>query len=133
MTVVVSVVAYFCVYNYPATAEFLSEKERQFIQFRLKNDNDSTREEKFTWSAVLDAFKDPKVWLYGLGFHTMSLPLYTLSLFMVRLSSVSRLIASNRSAHHHPTTGILIRASPAPDHPTLRRGIRALHHRSRPI
>lgn len=83
MTVVMSIVAYFWVYNYPATAEFLSEKEREFIQFRLKNDNDATRDEKFTWSAVLDALKDPKVWLYGLGFHTMSLPLYTLSLFMV--------------------------------------------------
>lgn len=83
LTVVVSIGAYFCVYNYPATAEFLSEKERQFIQFRLKNDNDSTREEKFSWSAVFDAFKDVKVWLYGLCFHTMSLPMYTLSLFMV--------------------------------------------------
>lgn len=83
-----SIIAYFWVYNYPATAEFLTEKEREFIHFRLKNDNDSTREEEFTWSAVFDAFKDPKVWLYGLGFHTMSLPLYTLSLFLVSLHCI---------------------------------------------
>ncbi|KAF9883845.1 hypothetical protein FE257_002736 [Aspergillus nanangensis] len=82
LTVIMSVVGYFWVYNYPSTAEFLSEKERAFIQFRLKNDNDAMRDEKFTWSAVMDAFKDPKVWLYGLGFHTMSLPMYTLSLFL---------------------------------------------------
>ncbi|BCS26084.1 allantoate permease family MFS transporter [Aspergillus puulaauensis] len=82
LTVVMSVVAYVWVYNYPATAEFLSDKERSFITFRLKHDNDATREEKFTWSAVVDAVKDPKVWLYGLGFHSMSLPLYTLSLFL---------------------------------------------------
>ncbi|KAI9043146.1 MFS general substrate transporter [Aspergillus affinis] len=82
LTVVMSIIAYFWVYNYPSTAEFLSEKERAFIQYRLKNDNDSTRDEKFSWTAVGDAFKDPKVWLYGLGFHTMSLPLYTLSLFL---------------------------------------------------
>ncbi|KAE8147979.1 major facilitator superfamily domain-containing protein [Aspergillus avenaceus] len=82
LTVVMSVIAYFWVYNYPTTAEFLSEKEREFIQFRLKHDNDSTRAEKFSWTGVLDAFKDPKVWLYGLCFHTMSLPMYTLSLFM---------------------------------------------------
>ncbi|KAH8427129.1 allantoate permease family MFS transporter [Aspergillus melleus] len=82
LTVVMSIVAYFWVYNYPSTAEFLSEKERAFIQYRLKNDNDSTRDERFSWTAVGDAFKDPKVWLYGLGFHTMSLPLYTLSLFL---------------------------------------------------
>lgn len=95
MTVVVSIGAYFCVYNYPATAEFLSEKERQFIQFRLKNDNDSTREEAFSWSAVTDAFKDPKVWLYGLCFHTMSLPMYTLSLFMVCYSFLPSITASD--------------------------------------
>lgn len=83
-TVVMSVIAYFWVYDYPSTAEFLSEKERAFIQSRLRNDNDSMRDEKFSWSGVLDAFKDPKVWLYGLGFHTMSLPMYTLSLFLVR-------------------------------------------------
>ncbi|CAG8071484.1 unnamed protein product [Penicillium salamii] len=82
LTVLVSIIAYFWVYNYPATAEFLSKEEREFIQFRLKNDNDATRDEDFSWSAVQDAFKDPKVWLYGLGFHTMSLPLYTLSLFL---------------------------------------------------
>jgi hypothetical protein len=78
LTVVVSTIAYFWVYNYPDTAEFLTEEEREFIQFRLKNDSDATRDEAFTWSAVLDAFKDPKTWLYGLGFHTMSLPLYTI-------------------------------------------------------
>ncbi|KAJ5159419.1 uncharacterized protein N7482_006423 [Penicillium canariense] len=82
LTIMVSVIAYFWVYNYPATAQFLSKEEREFIQFRLRNDNDSTRDETFSWSAVLDAFKDPKVWLYGLGFHTLSLPLYTLSLFL---------------------------------------------------
>lgn len=79
----VSVTAYTFVYNYPSTAEFLTEEERTYIQARLKEDNDSTQDESFTWSAVLDAFKDPKVWLYCLGFHTMSLPLYTYSLFIV--------------------------------------------------
>ncbi|OOQ88616.1 MFS transporter [Penicillium brasilianum] len=82
LTIVVSVIAYFWVHNYPTTAKFLTNEEREYIQFRLKNDNDSTRDETFSWSAVLDAFKDPKVWLYGLGFHSLSLPLYTLSLFL---------------------------------------------------
>ncbi|KAJ6160614.1 hypothetical protein N7470_004010 [Penicillium chermesinum] len=82
LTVVVSAISYFWVYDYPATAKFLTEKEREFIIWRLKNDSDAIRDEKFTWSAVLDSFKDHKVWLYALGFHTMSLPMYTLSLFL---------------------------------------------------
>ena len=85
MTVLVATGAYFFVHNYPLTAKFLSDKERAFIHSRLKSDSDATRDEAFTWGNVSKAFKDYKVWLYGLGFHTMSLPLYTLSLFLVGL------------------------------------------------
>jgi hypothetical protein len=106
----VSIIAYFWVHNYPATAGFLSKEERDFIQFRLKNDNDSTREEKFSWSAVFDAFKDPKVWLYGLGFHTLSLPLYTLSLFLVGLTCYQvRLLRTDCCLAHHYQGARLLR------------------------
>lgn len=81
-TVVFSAIAYFWVYNWPGTAEFLSKEEREFIHRRLKNDSDAVRNEAFSWESVFKAFKDVKVWLYGLAFHTMALPLYTLSLFM---------------------------------------------------
>lgn len=82
-TIVVAVGAYFFIYNYPDTAGFLSSEERSVIQARLAADSDSTHDERFTWGNVLRAFKDPKCWLYGLGFHTTSLPLYTYSLFLV--------------------------------------------------
>ena len=82
LTVLVSLIAYFFVANYPSTAKFLSEKEREAIHARLASNNDATRNEAFTWTNVSFAIRDPKVWLYGLGFHTMSLPLYTLSLFL---------------------------------------------------
>jgi hypothetical protein len=61
----------------------LNEDERQFIQQRLAFDSDATRDEHFSWAAVIEAFKDINCWFYGLGFHTMSLPLYTFSLFLV--------------------------------------------------
>ncbi|KAI4595635.1 hypothetical protein KJ359_006624 [Pestalotiopsis sp. 9143b] len=64
------------------TSSFLNEDERQYIQQRLSSDSDATHEEHFSWAAVREALKDPNCWLYGLGFHTMSLPLYTLSLFL---------------------------------------------------
>ena len=82
LTAVVSLIAYFFVANYPATAKFLTEKERACINARLSSNSDATRNEAFTWGNVRRALNDPKVWLYGLGFHTMSLPLYTLSLFL---------------------------------------------------
>ncbi|KAF4443383.1 hypothetical protein F53441_11432 [Fusarium austroafricanum] len=81
-TVVVAVAAYWFIENYPDTSKFLTKAERSFIHERLHSDSDAIREEKFSWAAVREAFKDPSCWLYGLGFHTMSLPLYTLSLFL---------------------------------------------------
>jgi sugar phosphate permease len=82
LTVVVSLASYFFIHNYPATAPFLTEPERAFVDARLKFDCDATNDEKFAWVNVRAALKDYKCWLYGFGFHTMSLPLYTLSLFL---------------------------------------------------
>ncbi|KAK8119620.1 uncharacterized protein PG998_004246 [Apiospora kogelbergensis] len=85
LTVIVAIAAYWFIHNYPDTAKFLTPDERRHIHQRLAADSDATNDEKFTWSAVSDALKDVDCWLYGLGFHTMSLPLYTLSLFLPRL------------------------------------------------
>ncbi|KAI1371428.1 MFS general substrate transporter [Hypoxylon crocopeplum] len=87
LTVLVAAAAYGFIHNYPDTSKFLSEDERKFIHQRLAADSDATHDEKFTWSAVVEALKDPNCWLYGLGFHTMSLPLYTLSLFLPTIIS----------------------------------------------
>lgn len=79
-----AIAAYWCISNYPDTVSWLSDKERSFIQDRLRADSDAMHDEKFRWSDVLAAFKDIKCWLYGFSYYTMSLPLYTLSLFLVR-------------------------------------------------
>ena len=82
MTVVVSVAAYFFIYDYPATARFLTPKEREYVLARLKDDSDATRDEKFTWAGARQALKDPKIYLYGLCYFTASLPAFTLNLFL---------------------------------------------------
>jgi hypothetical protein len=82
LTVVVAIAAYFFIYGYPATAKFLTPKEKEYVIARLKEDSDATRDENFTWGGVIDALKDPKVWLYGLGFYTINLPICTLGLFL---------------------------------------------------
>jgi hypothetical protein len=86
--VLVATAAYWFIENYPDTSKFLTKSERSFIHERLHADSDAIREERFTWAAVREALSDPSCWLYGLGFHTMSLPLYTLSLFLVSLDQV---------------------------------------------
>lgn len=67
-------------------------------------------DEHFSWAAVREAFKDPNCWLYGLGFHTMSLPLYTLSLFLVSKALFSNknisLTVSHHLANHYQESGL---------------------------
>lgn len=77
-----SIIAYFFMYNYPATAKFLTPKEKEYVAARLKEDNDATRDEVFSWNGVIQALKDPKIWLFAACFHTIGFPGYTLSLFL---------------------------------------------------
>ncbi|KAF2139355.1 uncharacterized protein K452DRAFT_275577 [Aplosporella prunicola CBS 121167] len=82
LTIVVSIVSYAFIHNYPTSARFLTPSERSAVQSRLSGERDATASEPFRWSSVLLALKDPKCWLYGCVFHSLSLPLYTLSLFL---------------------------------------------------
>lgn len=87
MTTVVSIAAYFFIYGYPATAKFLTPREREYVIARLKEDSDASQEEKFTWGGVVQALRDPKVWLYGICFHTINLPICTLGIFLPTIIS----------------------------------------------
>jgi len=82
LTVLVGASSYFFIHNWPMTATFLTPSERTAAQKRLEADSDSGETEGFSWHNVLKALRDPKCWLYAFGYHFMSLPLYTLSLFL---------------------------------------------------
>lgn len=82
LTVAAGLGAYFFIHNYPATARFLTPKEREYVIGRLKDDCDAVRDESFTWDGVFQALKDPKVWLYGLCFHTVGVPISSLGSFL---------------------------------------------------
>ncbi|KAG9686416.1 MFS general substrate transporter, partial [Aureobasidium melanogenum] len=81
-TVLIGVAAYWFIVDWPSKSTFLAPDEKAFVTARLKADSDASNSEQFEWSEVWKAFKDPKVWLYCAHFHTLSLPLYTLSLFL---------------------------------------------------
>lgn len=93
---IVAVLAFGFIHNYPDTSKFLTEDERKLIHQRLAADSDATNTEEFSWAGVEEALTDVNCWLYGLGFHTCSLPLYTLSLFLVSLTK-SLLVADYSS------------------------------------
>jgi hypothetical protein len=71
-TVLVAIVAFFTVYDFPETASFLSEDERAFVVFRLKYQSQKTEDHegskvaesgKLSWKDVRAAFTDWQVYV----------------------------------------------------------------------
>lgn len=82
LTIVVAVLSFFLINDYPTDATFLDEDERRLCLARLKASGDAADIEPFSWVNVANALTDVSVWLYASLFVGMSLPLYTLSLFL---------------------------------------------------
>ncbi|KAH6677081.1 major facilitator superfamily domain-containing protein [Halenospora varia] len=81
LTLIVAIIAYWAINDYPRTAKFLSEEERDEVERRLKADRSSLADE-FNVKYAFDAFKDWKIYVHmfiTIGIYT---PLYSISLFL---------------------------------------------------
>lgn len=85
-TVVVAVASFWMLYDYPATAKFLTEEEREFVVNRLKLDNDGCSQ-AFKYKFVKDAFLDWKVWVFAIMFQGALMPVYAFALFSPTLTA----------------------------------------------
>ncbi|RYP54674.1 hypothetical protein DL768_000610 [Monosporascus sp. mg162] len=91
-TVVVAVIAFFMLHDFPETATFLTEEERAFVVFRLKYQGQVqakeqkrtqvAQAEEFEWRYVWDAFKDWQIWVNIFVYWGIVCPLYGISLFL---------------------------------------------------
>ncbi|KAI0340965.1 MFS general substrate transporter [Trametopsis cervina] len=82
-TVVVGVVAFFVLVDFPDTAHFLTPEERAYVLWKKKYDNSSVGEtETFALRHVWAAFVDWQVWLHLLVYMSIIGPLYGISLFL---------------------------------------------------
>ncbi|KAH8818678.1 major facilitator superfamily transporter [Flagelloscypha sp. PMI_526] len=81
VTLGVAILAFFVMHDYPDTAKFLNNEEKQEVLARLKLDRSSLADEydpKYFWDAV----SDWKIWVHmfiTIGIYT---PLYSISLFL---------------------------------------------------
>ncbi|KAL1967856.1 hypothetical protein VTN77DRAFT_2545 [Rasamsonia byssochlamydoides] len=86
-TVVVAVISFFVIYDFPDTASFLTEEERAWLVHRLRyqGSDEQTRVhevERFEWKYVWDAFTDWQVYLGLIMYWGIVCPLYGISLFL---------------------------------------------------
>ncbi|KAI0032907.1 MFS general substrate transporter [Vararia minispora EC-137] len=80
-TVMIAVTSYFFMHDYPDTARFLTQEERNFVVATLRDEshNQATHFElRFVWQA----FADWKTWLHTLMFMGVLIPIYALALFL---------------------------------------------------
>ncbi|KAF2681750.1 MFS general substrate transporter [Lentithecium fluviatile CBS 122367] len=89
LTVVVAIIAYFTLFDFPETASFLTEEERAFVVWRLKyqgqNKDDEVQvaqDDSFQWRFVKDAFLDWQIWVNIWVYWGIVAPLYGISLFL---------------------------------------------------
>ncbi|KAJ7049979.1 MFS general substrate transporter [Mycena amicta] len=82
-TVVVGIIAFFVLVDFPVTASFLTAEERSFLVWRKKYDNSSVGEEEhFEMRHLWQAVSDWQTWLHILIYMSVIGPLYGITLFL---------------------------------------------------
>ncbi|OAL47511.1 high-affinity nicotinic acid transporter [Pyrenochaeta sp. DS3sAY3a] len=81
LSIVVSIVAYWCIYDYPATARFLTPEERTEVERRLHADHGHLSNDfnmKYVWQAI----GDWKIYIFMLICMAGFCPIYSFALFL---------------------------------------------------
>lgn len=81
-TVVVGIVCYWMIYDWPDNARFLTPEDRLRLRRRLAADKQPSTAEEYDNRHILAAFKDWKTWAYAIIYIGSIIPLYAFSLFL---------------------------------------------------
>ncbi|KAL9597852.1 MAG: hypothetical protein Q9219_004873 [cf. Caloplaca sp. 3 TL-2023] len=114
LTVLVAILAFFTIYDFPETAKFLTESERAWVIHRLRyqGSRDSgqmvAESDRFRWKYVRQAFMDWQIYLGLWMYWGIVCPLYGTSLF---LPSIIRELGYTSSTAQLLTVPIYITAA----------------------
>ncbi|KAH7385556.1 major facilitator superfamily domain-containing protein [Phaeosphaeria sp. MPI-PUGE-AT-0046c] len=81
LSILVSMIAYWCIHDYPATARFLTAGERKEVERRLEADHGHLSNDfdmKYVWQAI----KDWKIYIFMLICMAGFCPIYSFALFL---------------------------------------------------
>lgn len=83
ITIIVGIMSFWLVHDFPADAKFLSPDDRARVIRRLKLDNQSSADaEDFKMEYLWQALKDRKTWMGAFIYMGPLMPLYSFSLFL---------------------------------------------------
>ncbi|KAH7084246.1 high-affinity nicotinic acid transporter [Paraphoma chrysanthemicola] len=81
LSILVSIIAYWCIYDYPDTAQFLKPHEREEVERRLRADHGHLSNDfdmKYVWQAI----QDWKIYIFMLICMAGFCPIYSFALFL---------------------------------------------------
>ncbi|OAQ59459.1 high-affinity nicotinic acid transporter [Pochonia chlamydosporia 170] len=81
ITVVIAIMAYFVLHDYPSTAKFLAPDEKAEVVRRLKQDQ-PVLSDQFKRQFIIDALKEWKIYVQMIIFFSLVTPLYSVSIFL---------------------------------------------------
>ncbi|KAH8702563.1 putative MFS transporter [Talaromyces proteolyticus] len=82
LTIVIAVIAFWIIPDFPETVTWLNEEERSFIKAKLENDvGKSTHSRSITLKDTLNVFKDYKIFFAALAYFGLIVPAYGYAYF----------------------------------------------------
>ncbi|KAL1901142.1 hypothetical protein Cpir12675_000631 [Ceratocystis pirilliformis] len=87
LTVIVGLLSFFFVHDFPHEAKFLTDDERARVLYRLSLDNQSSIDEKFQYKFLWQSLTDWKTYVGMLMYMGALMPMYSFSLFLPTIIS----------------------------------------------
>ncbi|OLY81474.1 High-affinity nicotinic acid transporter [Smittium mucronatum] len=75
------ILSFFLIVDYPETAKFLNEEEKELITRRIRADQGSAMKEKVTLKSIKSSLSDWKMWMYAIMFYSANVPGVTINTF----------------------------------------------------
>lgn len=82
ITILVGLLGYLLIHDFPDKASFLTEDEREMVQTRIQRDRGDAVPDGMTWQKLGTYLVDVKIWVWGFMFGATTLGSYSLAYFL---------------------------------------------------
>ncbi|KDR68084.1 hypothetical protein GALMADRAFT_79027 [Galerina marginata CBS 339.88] len=82
MTIVLGVLTWFLILDFPDKSTFVNEKQRQMILDRVQADRGDSIPDKMTWKLLFAHLRDPLLWVYAIMLMASTMPAYAVGFFL---------------------------------------------------
>ncbi|BEI85736.1 hypothetical protein CcaverHIS002_0600230 [Cutaneotrichosporon cavernicola] len=82
VTIVIGLLGYLLIVDFPDRATFLTEEERAIVLLRIERDRADSSVDPMTWSKFVEYMLTPKLWLFSYFFCSSAVGVYALAFFL---------------------------------------------------